>query len=79
MDWFKRNCDLCLNYGSLSTQSRWEQNSEFLVYSEQLWYRFSGKKIKEHLESELSGIFQLKLVSKIGVWFFRDPFYVHTG
>ena len=37
----------------------------------------SGYKIKEHMESELSGIFQLKLVAKNGIWFLRDPFYVY--
>ena len=36
----------------------------------------SGKKIKKHMESKLSGIFQLKLVAKNGIWFLRDPFYV---
>ena len=38
----------------------------------------SGKKIKKHMESELSGIFQLKLVAKNGIWFLRDPFYVYA-
>ena len=29
------------------------------------------------MESELSGIFQLKLFAKNGIWFLRDPFYVY--
>ena len=77
MDWFRRNCDLCSNYGFLGTQGKWEQNSQFLVNSEKLWCMSSGYKIKEHMESELSGIFQLKLVAKNGIWFLRDPFYVY--
>ena len=39
----------------------------------------SGEKIKEHMESELSGIFQLKLVAKNGIWFLRDLFYIFGG
>ena len=54
---FMRNCDLCSNYGSLGTQAKWEQNSQFLVNSEKLWHLLSGKKLTEHMESELSGIF----------------------
>ena len=55
-----RNCDLCSNYGSLGTQAKWEQNSQFLVNSEKLWHLLSGKKLTEHMESELSGIFLIK-------------------
>ena len=32
---------------------------------------------KKHMESELSGIFQLKFDAKNGIWFLRDPFYVY--
>ena len=40
---------------------------------------FSGKKIKENVESELSGNFELKLVVKNGSWVPRDPLYISTG
>ena len=40
---------------------------------------FSGKKIKEHIQSELSCIFELKLVVKNGAWVPGDPFYVYVG
>ena len=37
----------------------------------------SGWKINELMESEFSGIFQLKLVAKNSIWFFRHSFYVY--
>ena len=40
---------------------------------------FSGKKIKEHMESELSEIFQLKLGTKNNACVPGNSFYVHVG
>ena len=35
---------------------------------------FSGKKIKEHMEADRSGIFQFKLIAKNGAWVPGDTF-----
>ena len=40
---------------------------------------FPGKKIKEHMESEFSSIFEVKLVVKNGAWVHRDPFDVYEA
>ena len=63
-----RNCDLYSNYGSLGTQTKNNKIHKFFVNSEKLCYMFSGKKVKEHMESELSSIFPLKVVAKKGAW-----------
>ena len=40
---------------------------------------FSGIKMEEYMESELSGILQVKLVTKYSVWVPRDPIYAYEG
>ena len=42
---------------------------------------FSGIKIEEFMESEHSGIFQVKLVIKnvASAWVLGDPFYAYEG
>ena len=40
---------------------------------------FSGIKTVEDMESELSGIFQVKLHQKYSAWVPGNPFYVYEG
>ena len=35
--------------------------------------------MEEYMESELSGILQVKLVTKYSVWVPRDPIYAYEG
>ena len=40
---FRRNCDLCSNYGCLGTQTKYGKNSQFLVNFENLCYTNNNK------------------------------------
>ena len=68
MDRIHKKCEFCSNLVWSPRDPYLEWNSqiscEFGPLRVKWWYMFSSIKMEEYMESELSGIFQVKLVTK---------------